>query len=190
MREIHVIATGDSSGSALAESPQIPGFVMVRDSMNELARDLREVLRGIVSGPAQIVIHHQWRAETPDGASGLLYRAQDGPSKNARIDAATFIQASIANGYRAELSRPGILGDVLVIGCVAADTLGMIADQITDDDGVPMVALRVEGGAWIVSLESADEEHTETLDRGMTIAEYVAYAQRVARRPLALVAAN
>lgn len=188
MREIHAIVTRGGPESFLVESPQIPGFVMIRSSMADVGRDLRDVLADIVEGSFKIISHHQWTSEYPDNP-GLLFRIQDSPGKDERIRAVSLVQGAVFAGYRANWPPPGVLGDVLVIGCVATDTLGMVADQITDDDGIPMLALQADRGIWVVSFEIMNDGNGETFDPNMTVAEFVGHAQSVAGRELALVAA-
>ena len=67
----HLIVTVEDERGFSAQSPQLPGFVMGRQTEAEFRRDYLEVLRDLAA-ELPIIGHRQWRYETPEGPEDLV----------------------------------------------------------------------------------------------------------------------
>lgn len=73
--DLHVFVTNEEPYGFSAMAPQLPGFVLHRNTQTELRRDLKSALAfgGAPSG-LRIVTHYQFRGEAPNGAEFVIRR--------------------------------------------------------------------------------------------------------------------
>jgi hypothetical protein len=153
---VHLIVTFDD-GSVWAESPQLPGFVMARNTETEFLRDYQRVLGEL--GVRQVVGHSQRHYETPEGAEYAL-RFRDGVGHEDRAALASGIQRMLATEARHEFlagTRTDATGVVVIVCARAIDQLGDIFDEI-DPRGETIVLAAPWGTdmVWTTQLAQGD----------------------------------
>jgi len=153
---VHLITTQDDSG-IWAESPQLPGFVMARNTETEFIRDYKRVLAEL--GVKQIVGHNQFLRATPEGVEYAL-RFRDGVGKDERAELANGIHRLLATEARHEfLADTGTdaTGVVVIVCTRTIDQLGDIFEEIDPrGETIVLAAPWGEEMVWTTQLAQGD----------------------------------
>jgi hypothetical protein len=73
MHDVHLIITDEGRFGFYADSPQLPGFTMGRDTKTEFLKDYKRVLPEVITErPYRVIAHVQQRFTTPEGVSCLV----------------------------------------------------------------------------------------------------------------------
>jgi len=126
---VHLIVTHDEDG-VWAESPQLPGFVMARNTATEFLRDYRDVLAEV--GVRQVIGHHQYLDQTAEGVEYAV-RFRDGVGAIERRSLANAIRRLLATESRHEFladARTDATGVVVVVCARTIDQLGDLFEEI------------------------------------------------------------
>ncbi|MEU9837546.1 hypothetical protein AB0D67_38955 [Streptosporangium sp. NPDC048047] len=144
---IHLIVRLEADGfRPYASSPQAPGLVYGRPTMEELHADLQDVLGFHFDrpGPFDVVEHHERHHEVAGGE--LVFRlAADGHARERKN-----VQTALSRALRDPLQAEGLVsapanavGEVVYICAVASDTIGWILAQLGPEGDTVNVAVRV-----------------------------------------------
>ncbi len=161
MYEVHIIETQDEPYGWYAESPQIPGFIMARDTLDQLVSQASVVVRELVTErPLRVISHRQGRLALK-GLPDVLIRSQYDPQTvDARQSAMRAVEMGLHAGdmddFLEDLTRD-VLGDVVVVVALPSDTVGSISRQI--DPSQRAVVLVMESGPehlWVTEFGTGE----------------------------------
>jgi hypothetical protein len=158
MREIHIFATSDGPYGWYAESPQLPGLIIARDTQEELAVDLRTVLRETVGTdePYKVIGHLQGRVRV-EGHPDVLISAQEGIGMLERMASFSRIEVILRSQPDFWAFLPAadpVLGEIRVVAVAPSDILQGILDQLDGSTSAPVaIAMAIDDtGLWTVHL--------------------------------------
>lgn len=156
--ELHLIVRLSDDGKAYATSPQAPGLVFGRPSVEELRYDLDDVLSFHFGrpGPFMVQEHVERHYDLADGE--LVVRvAQDAHAAEREAVAERIIQAaSVPEQSQALVSIVNAVGEAVYVCAVPSDTLGWLAVQLQPGDTVN-AALPIADGFLFTLPVAVDE---------------------------------
>lgn len=132
---IHVIIRPDA-GTVYATSPQVPGLVFSRDTLDEIHAELDEVLAFALdrSGPFEVQEHHERHYDVVGGGEIVTRIAVDDHrwSRNdvyQRIGAALTVPEQVPGLLSIPTNK---VGECVYVCAVATDTLGWLFEQLDE----------------------------------------------------------
>lgn len=173
MKQINLLITDEGRYGLTAESPQLPGLSIARDTWTEFERDYKQIIEDVVHDrfatlrEYRLVGHYQRHITTPEGVDCVVRWCTDDddpPLLDARTEVAKRVLwalSQVDEEVTAERLRlldgelPNILGDV-VFACMApGDTVGDALSTMYDQDDVVTIACAVgDQGLWIIQAAS------------------------------------
>ncbi|TQS44319.1 hypothetical protein [Cryptosporangium phraense] len=141
---IHLLVTDEGDDGWSAQSPQLPGFVMGRQTVSELRADLPGALRfaGAPAGPVEV--HTTRRFVTPEGGEYLIRVAED-RYRADRLEVAWRLARVMSTEQRhammSVLATP--TGEVSIVCAVPSDTLGWFTEQLFDENDALVLAAAI-----------------------------------------------
>jgi hypothetical protein len=167
----HLIVTADAPDGFYGESPQLPGFAMMRPTQTEFLRDYQRVLSE-AGARGEVRAHYQVRVLSEDGHECLI-RWQQGPGEEARREVARRVELIIGDNAR----EPSFLedvertptGEIAFVAVAPDDTLGDVIGQMWDErDAIVLCAAVADRGVWCQQMISqSHDDH----DRWASLAE-------------------
>jgi hypothetical protein len=161
MASTHLIITDEGAAGVLADSPQVPGFVMGRRTQTEFFRDYKGVLRDVgVRG--DVVGHVQTPVVLPSGEEVLL-RCRRGDLEQERLMLADRVRQMLSadEGKRfLEDSPRSPTGEIVVVCTATSDTVQDLVDQLDPRrDAAVIAAPASEIGVWTTAVGRGDLDH-------------------------------
>lgn len=128
---IHVIVTIEEPYGSTVTSPQLPGFVMARNTFDEVMRDLDEELAQAGVDPQHVVVHHQ-EFVLGHGGKEFVVRVAHDEHVESRLYALELVledietdAPTVKNALVAD--EAGLIG---VIAAVLSDRIRWIGEQM------------------------------------------------------------
>lgn len=163
MADLHLIyTTHGKDGDWSLTSPQCPGYLVRRDTIDQLLSDTPRIVDTWGVPPHRHVWHHEQHGYVDPEGSGYLIRfvADPGYSNEERHDTAGRLKASIETGFDSafKLHQPLLAsGEQLLIAVHSADTIGWCLDQLATGNGAMLSEHRGEGAMYnLPILEDGD----------------------------------
>jgi hypothetical protein len=159
---IHLIIRLSGDGSVYATSPQAPGLVYGRSSLQELRSDLQGVLAFHFDrpGPFDVIEHHERHYEI--AGRELVTRIALDEHRDQRQAVYERIGRALNVPGQAEalvLTVTSKVGEAVYVCAVPSDTLGWLAAQL-DGSGDALVAALTTADQFLLTLPIAADEGT------------------------------
>jgi hypothetical protein len=159
---IHLIIRLSGDGSVYATSPQAPGLVYGRSSLQELRSDLQDVLAFHFDrpGPFDVIEHHERHYEIADRE--LVTRIALDEHRDQRQAVYERIGRALDVPGQAEALVSTVtnkVGEAVYVCAVHSDTLGWLAAQL-DGPGDALVAVLTTADQFLLTLPIAADEGT------------------------------
>jgi hypothetical protein len=132
---IDLITTAESNGAFSVTSPQLPGFVFGRASLDHVVQELNDALAfaGVPDGNEARRVHHLVMVgETLEGVEWIVRWAND-EHRGEREVARDALLLQLASEKRFELIGDGPYlrtGEMQFVACLPGDTLGWVMGQM------------------------------------------------------------
>jgi hypothetical protein len=155
---LNLIIRLSDDGKAYATSPQAPGLVFGRPSVEELRHDLNDVLSFHFGHPGPFnVREHVERHYDLAGGELVVRVAQDVHAVEREAVAERIMQAvSVPEQAQSLVSAVNAIGEAVYVCAVPSDTLGWLAVQLQPGDTVN-AALPIADGFLFTLPVAADE---------------------------------
>lgn len=160
--QIHLIVRLSDDGSVYATSPQAPGLMYGRPSLDELHDELEDVLSFHFDrpGPFEIVEHHEHHHEI--AGRELVVRLADDEHSDERVAVYERIGRVIAVPEQAESLVTAVtnpVGEAVYVCAVPSDTFGWLVVQL-DPRGDALVAALTIADDFLFTLPLALDDGT------------------------------
>jgi hypothetical protein len=160
---IHLIIRLSGNGSVYATSPQAPGLVYGRSSLQELRSDLQDVLAFHFDrpGPFAVIEHHERHYEI--AGRELVIRIAMDDYRDQRQAVYERIGRALNVPGQAEALVSTVtnkVGEGVYVCAVSSDTLGWLAAQL-DGSGDALVAALTTADQFLLTLPIASDEGTQ-----------------------------
>lgn len=134
----HIVITQDDPHSAIATSPQHPGFYLGRASTARLLADLDDELDAIGADPHRVT-HTQVYAGRSENEQFCIRVTQPASARRLALWMSVIKECESGDEeWPTHLFRDAA-GVALIIACEDEDTLGWVSDQMVDGDAVALV---------------------------------------------------
>lgn len=134
----HIIITEDDPRSAIATSPQHPGFYLGRASTARLLADLDDELDAI-GADARRVIHSQLYVSRSEREQFCVRTTQPASASRLALWLSAITQCEAPDEEWPTHLLQDAAGVALVIACEADDTLGWIEEQTFEGDAIALI---------------------------------------------------
>lgn len=162
MADLHVIITETAGDGWTIESPQLPGLIGGRNTTEELAADLGEIIEW-AKEPGQsfdrLFVHEQHLVTDPDGNEFLIRFLAGGPEGDyeARHMTGMRLNHGVLNGMISDegyVKHPpvSITGEQLYVCVRGSDTLGWMQDQLLEREGGCVLAELLDDAGAVINI--------------------------------------
>lgn len=160
--QIRLIVRLSEDGSAYATSPQLPGLLYGRRSINELHRDLDGVLAFHLerSGPFDVSEHHERHYDLAGGELVVRVAVDEYHTERAAVARRVAVIAGMPSQARSLVTAAANrAGEAVYVCALPSDTMGWLAAQL-DPRGDALVAALTIADDFLFTLPLAVDDGT------------------------------
>ncbi|WP_405085041.1 hypothetical protein [Microbispora sp. NBC_01389] len=157
-----IIRSGPDDRDLYATSPQAPGLVYGRETLEDLRAELQDVLSFHFGGPGPfaVVEHHERHYEMAGGELVTRMALDEHVHDRQAVYAALGRAAGHKDQAAGLVAAPAnALGEVVYVCAVMPDTIGWIADQLEQRGDAINIAVSVADAMILTAPATYDPDH-------------------------------